>query len=263
MGEVFRTRIYLKATLAFALAEALVAMLVVAVLMGLMIPTLISSQNVRDDVTCTSNLQQIGFGIIAYAGDHNGYLPGPLLVGQYPYWENGGGGDSKVLATYLENYLSLKTRLKKGVDVFNCPANRRMVVNRPEETPVFMLNTEVPMNGRTGPQAPFGYPNTYYDKYRYNLEGGILRNVILKDGQIQDEPPMSLPMLNDIVDSKGQPARATTWALKDIDQLEPILEREKSSYRSRVPNKMAHRTHRNALFFDFRVGQIDQDNQPR
>ncbi len=251
-----------RATSAFTIVEVLVATLIVSVLVALALPVLGRSQEIRDDLQCISNLRQIGAGILVYAGDHNDHLPGPLLVGQLPYWEVSGGGDPKVLATHLQKYLAvIPTRSKKGGDVFNCPANRRAVLTRPEETPVFMINTEVAMNNRVGPQAPFGYPNTYYADYRYNLAGGILRDAVLKNGKPQDEPPMKLSMLDDIVDDQGQYARSKTWALKDIDQSEPILEREKSSYRTRLPKKMAHRLYRNALFFDFHVGRVNLMNE--
>jgi len=252
-----------KFTSAFTVVEAMVSLLTAAVLGALAFSVVGVSKKIRDDMMCISNLRQIGVGILAYTGDHNGYLPGPLLVGQYPFWETTGGGDTKVLATHLQDYLSvIKTRWKKGVDVFHCPANRRMVVSRPEETPVFMVNTEVPMNGRVGPQAPFGYPNTYYANYRYNLGGGILRDVIFKNGAIQDELPVNLTELDQIVDTQGRPARTRTWAVKDVDQSEKILEREKASYRNRVPKDMPHGSHRNALFFDFRVGRVDEFNHP-
>jgi hypothetical protein len=251
-------------TSAFTIVEAMVSLLTVAALGVLAFSVVGVSGKIRDDMTCISNLRQIGVGILTYTGDHNGFLPGPLLIGQFPYLETSYGGDSKALATHLEDYLAIiKSQWKTGGDVFRCPANRRLVISRPQETPVFMVNTEVPMNGRVGPQAPFGYPNKHYANYRYNLAGGILRDVVIdKNGNPQDELPVNLTALDQIVDAQGHPARNKTWAVKDVDQLEKVFEREKSSYRTRLPKKMAHGSHRNALFFDFRVGRVDELNQP-
>ena len=60
---------------AFTLLELLVVIAVVAILAALIFPAVESVREAALGSACISNLRQIGAGIFAYAGDHDGMIP--------------------------------------------------------------------------------------------------------------------------------------------------------------------------------------------
>jgi prepilin-type processing-associated H-X9-DG protein len=60
---------------AFTLVELLVVIGVIAVLIGLLLPTLAGAQGRARDIKCQSNLRQIVQGFFAYAAEHKGVMP--------------------------------------------------------------------------------------------------------------------------------------------------------------------------------------------
>jgi prepilin-type N-terminal cleavage/methylation domain-containing protein/prepilin-type processing-associated H-X9-DG protein len=59
----------------FTLVELLVVIGIIAVLAGLLLPALNRAQESARKVKCSSNLRQIGAGMLSYAGDNNGNFP--------------------------------------------------------------------------------------------------------------------------------------------------------------------------------------------
>jgi len=223
----------------FSLVEVMVTAGILLVLAATAYPAISGLARLREDTTCLSNLRQIGMGILAYSNDNDGKLPGPLLTAQYPYYTS-----SNQLSYVLLDYLAVdKTLTKVGKkDVFVCPGFRR-VVKKLGSTPVYQLNITVTMDGSPEYRQPFGYPNSGYpDTF----------------GTSDDVAPMRITDLTRITDKDGRPARMTTWMLKDHDKQPPYQDANLSSFSS-SPAKMVHRTHRNALFFDFHVEKTDQE----
>lgn len=60
----------------------MVTMLVIAVLMGIMLPSLSVVKETTRRVVCSSNIRQIGLGISMYADDHDGYLPATTFTNE-------------------------------------------------------------------------------------------------------------------------------------------------------------------------------------
>jgi prepilin-type processing-associated H-X9-DG protein/prepilin-type N-terminal cleavage/methylation domain-containing protein len=60
---------------AFTLVELLVVVGIIAILVGLLLPTLAASREAAQSTQCQSNLQQLVTAAINYAGDYQGYWP--------------------------------------------------------------------------------------------------------------------------------------------------------------------------------------------
>ena len=59
---------------AFTLVELLVVIGVIAVLIGILLPTLSGAQGRARDIQCQSNLRQVGQALFMYANDNQGWL---------------------------------------------------------------------------------------------------------------------------------------------------------------------------------------------
>jgi prepilin-type N-terminal cleavage/methylation domain-containing protein/prepilin-type processing-associated H-X9-DG protein len=72
MTDLVRRRISVGA---FTLIELLVVIAIIAILAGLLLPTLAGAQARVKGTRCLSNLKQLGMGCVMYAGDNNDRLP--------------------------------------------------------------------------------------------------------------------------------------------------------------------------------------------
>lgn len=59
----------------------MISMVVIAILIGLLVPTLGGVQETARRVVCQSNVRQIGLGVVMYADDHRGRLPASQFLG--------------------------------------------------------------------------------------------------------------------------------------------------------------------------------------
>jgi prepilin-type N-terminal cleavage/methylation domain-containing protein len=59
----------------FTLIDILVSIAIIAVLIGILLPSLASVNEAARRVICQSNVRQIGYGLVMYANDFNGQLP--------------------------------------------------------------------------------------------------------------------------------------------------------------------------------------------
>ena len=59
---------------AFTLVELLVVIMIISVLMSLLLPSLARSRETANRIACQSNMRQIGFYMLMYADQNNGYL---------------------------------------------------------------------------------------------------------------------------------------------------------------------------------------------
>ena len=62
---------------AFTLVELLVVIAVLALLTAILVPSLRKARNLAMEGACKANLRLWGIGFLAYATDHQGFLPHP------------------------------------------------------------------------------------------------------------------------------------------------------------------------------------------
>ena len=63
----------------FTLIDLLVSMMVIAVLIGILLPSLASVHETARRTVCASNLRQIGFGVASFADERGGRLPSSVF----------------------------------------------------------------------------------------------------------------------------------------------------------------------------------------
>ncbi|HEX4646193.1 MAG TPA: type II secretion system protein [Verrucomicrobiae bacterium] len=208
----------------FTLVELLVVIGIIAILAGLLLPTLARAKQKAHATGCLSNLKQAGLAIQMYVDDNGGVLPGPCFQGARASYDQ---NSSTELIYYLATYLGSsapgpKTRIS---DVFVCPCYLISApnVSSMEGRKCYLLDSNVNPSP-TNKVPPFGYPD---------FAGA----------------PQIPPLKFSDLQSYGSPT--SIWAITDVDKInitDPTV-----SWWSDLPYKPVHGSVRNELYFDWHV----------
>ena len=208
----------------FTLLELLTVLVIIAILTALLLPVLGQARRQADSVRCVAQLGKIGTAIAAYAGDHDGLLPGPLTMKQSAIFDEETPGS---LARLLESYLGGSGG--SAASFFLCPAAARQT--RDPKAPNYLVSM-LPVPGFG--QSAWG------------------------DAELHQEPLRQAALTNWAEDqTAGHPlALADVWAIKDADQAYfREINASTDSAEDLLPTP-AHGDHRNALFHDFHVARV-------
>ena len=94
------------ATRAFTLIELLVVIAIIAILAAILFPVFAQAREKARQTSCTSNLKQIGIGMLMYCQDYDNQIP--------PQDNYGDSTDAYIVAARLQPYV-------KNFQVFKCP----------------------------------------------------------------------------------------------------------------------------------------------
>ena len=210
---------------AFTLIEFLTVIAIIGVLAAIIIPTVGRVRESARAAHCTSNLRQLGSGILLHSQANKDRLPGPLFTAQGPRFTSGNLGNG-VLAAFLEPYVTSNTPLSNGTskvqELLNCPS---WAASTPDPTGPSMQMNLFPSNWDA--RAPFGNASTSLQP--------------LTQGQISAY------------------AQSRTWLMVDVDQ--PWLGSARPDWYPRIPAKETHVSSRNCLYYDGHVGRIPAGSQ--
>jgi len=231
MNLLFRARIAIGQRPGFTLIELLVVIAIISVLAGILLPVLARTKQKGSQITCLSNLKQVGIATQMYTDDHEDFLPGPVYAGAVPNYDNS-AGSRKTFIHHLAPYLGLPAPSPKMqvANIFICPAFRRasgdpgLMIGRK----VYLLNDDVDPNP-LNQVLPFGYP---------------------------DAPLAAPPLKITAFDNYLPPS--SVFAISDLDQSHPKLNTSNPGWFNELDKivKPVHGTVRNNLFFDWHVEAV-------
>ncbi len=190
----------------FTIVELLVVIVIMAVLVALLVPTVQSALENGRRAACRSNLRQIGAAFMMFATDNNGWLPiidqdlsrttipDPELSGQWPFHQH-------ILMLAEEGYITDPRK-------FWCPSDH---INGPG------LNIEVSPASEFGSDFNSFQNVSYMYVVGYNLRswrGNFARSPVLADESNQmergDLTPGNMPNFNEH-DNHGANFRNVLW----------------------------------------------------
>lgn len=214
----------------FTLVELLVVIGIIALLIGILLPTLSKARESANRAVCASNQRQIVLAILTYASEHKQRLPGPCIASvNDPKIVNPVGGATTSLMTtwggdtwFSDRNLSNVNLLQKYVGgvsndgIWRCPSSRTMWENASPSTASSLFY---------GKRLGYGYllNNMSQTKSTYPawLFGTANRPALNPDDTEEDRTPKKLNQIYARIGPSGNRVNTKDstkiWLITDLD----------------------------------------------
>jgi prepilin-type N-terminal cleavage/methylation domain-containing protein/prepilin-type processing-associated H-X9-DG protein len=134
---------------AFSLVELLVVIGILAILLAILLPTMARARESANRTACSSNLKQIGYGVLLYVHDNKGFFPassvGTVLdSADWIWWTQ--ATRSNIRSSALGTYLDLGP---ERFAVLICPSDARFRLRRETDPYIFSYSLNWMMASRS------------------------------------------------------------------------------------------------------------------
>lgn len=227
---------------AFSLVELLVSMLVVAVLMGLLIPVLAGARAAGYRSVCATNQRQLGTAFVMYVGDNKETLPQYSIAPDESDWKYGGAAvassnagspDHPSASPLMLDAVRPINRYLGGVREASTAHDSVMLFSCPADRGIFARSANAATRGATSILARGSCFREFGTSYRANA---LLLHANASDG----EGPLRPLKMSDIATN---PSRLlllgdTAWYYATRDSVKPDARLEASWHRTQDAGNM-------------------------
>ena len=111
----------------FTLVELLVVIGIIAILIAVLMPALKKARESANEISCASNLRQLMMGVLMFANEHKGHLPGGHYDGGNPDtekrdWVFGGTRVTGINMANVPQEGTLFRYVNKDYKIYRCPS---------------------------------------------------------------------------------------------------------------------------------------------
>ena len=167
-------------TKAFTLIELLVVIAIIAVLMGMLMPSLQKAKDKAKQIHCLSNLKTLGLAWVMFKDDNNDKLVGAMIDNSEQAWAHPVPSNAATIEEEIEYAIkrgALFPYVSKSVKIYRCPADIRM--RDPRQTAYRSYSIANGANGETTyPPAPRNHiPAKKYSE----IKSPVTKYIFLED----------------------------------------------------------------------------------